>query len=293
MKKIIFKIFIIVILVIISAPLALASSMSLIPSKGVIDIGEQFYIDVILDPEGININGIEGNIIFTPENVSFIRAEYGKSVVNLWVEEPYLYENTISFAGIIPNGFSGVINPFNTGEKMPGFVTRLVFEGSRNGGATINALPSSLALNDGLGTIQTTLPSNIFIYVNNVNNPSIYKDKSNSTPELEAYVVRDPNLYNNQYTLIYNAIDRGQGIKKVMIKEGNRDWQEIKSPYLLKDQSRHSTITLQSYSFSGATVVMTIDPIIGQGSPVSRVIPLLIFFILLFIYIKKLYANKK
>ena len=91
-----------------------ASSLLLKPSSNIVGIGEQFYVDISIDTEGKIINGIEGSISFSSSNLKFIRAEEGKSLISFWVEKPKLTDSQISFAGIIPNGFSGIIDPFNT-----------------------------------------------------------------------------------------------------------------------------------------------------------------------------------
>jgi len=289
-KKIILLAFIFAFFV---APRAHASVINLAPSKNTVGVGEQFYVDVTLDPEDANINGIEGSVSFTPSGISFVRAETGKSLINLWIEQPELKDNTISFSGIIPSGFSGVIDPFNPDKKLSGLMVRLIFEGKQPGAATISSTPFSLTLNDGKGSMTNAPGASVSLDVQNVSVPFAYKNPNDTKPELEAYVTRDPNLFNNNYALVFQAKDSETGIKDVMIKEGNRGWKKITSPYLLEDQSRHSTIALEAENFSGATIVLVINPLPYVLFSKDNVALLIVFIIILFFVAKKIYEKRK
>ena len=113
-----------------------ASEITLVPSKQAIGIGEQMYIDVMLDPEGIRVNGIEGSLSYSPEYFSLVRIEDGQSVIPMWITKPQSKDGTISFVGMIPNGFAGIIDPFKTGVQSPGFVFRVVLESKKSGTGT-------------------------------------------------------------------------------------------------------------------------------------------------------------
>jgi hypothetical protein len=272
-----------------------ATTLTLNPSKESLGTGEQFYVDLMLDPQEESINAISGSINFPDDKVSFQRAEDGKSMVNLWVEKPKLEGNNISFAGVIPNGFDGVINPFDQSHKLPGLIIRLVFEAKNPGQIDFSTSTFSLNLNDGLGTEIQAPSAFISVKVGDFSNIFKYIADDNEIPELEAYVTRDPNIYNNKYVLVFKAYDRGTGIKSVMIKEGRSNWKEIESPYLLHDQSRHSTISLQAINFSGAGVSINIDGIPYDWKLLIKVASVIITIIIALsvLILKKKYANKK
>jgi hypothetical protein len=298
MKKTQFKIiFIFILIFILNLFLTnkiFAATLTLVPSKTSVGIGEQFYVDLMLDTNGQSINTINGSISFPDDKVSFVREEDGKSMVNLWVEKPKLENNTISFAGAISNGFEGVIDPFNPSHMLPGLIIRLVFEPKTSGDVNFSTSTFSLNLNDGLGTEIEAPSATGTINVGNYDNKVKYVSKEEGSPELEAYIVRDPNIYNNKYTLIFNATDKDTGIKSIKIKEGMRDWKEIQSPYLLRDQSRHSTITLEATSYSGSGIIMSIDkvPYDYKSLAVNSFIIVLIL-ILIILIVKKIYVKKK
>ncbi|HAQ03110.1 TPA: hypothetical protein DEP30_03665 [Candidatus Nomurabacteria bacterium] len=294
-KIIIFTIFFILNLFITNK--IFAATLTLVSSKESLGVGEQFYMDLMLDPEGKSLNAIEGNISFSSDYVSFVRAEEGKSIVSLWVEKPKLNninDNSINFSGIIPNGFSGVIDPFNPKYKLSVLVLRFVFEAKKPGIANFSSLPFSLYLNDGLGTEIKALPVNMSLNIDNFVFHYTYENKNESIPTLEAHVVRTPNIFNNKYTIIFDARDKEVGIKSVFIKEGNSEWKEIESPYKLEDQSRHSDITLQAINFSEASIIMKIDKVpYSIKFYIQIIIIILIVTISSIILIRKRYLKDK
>jgi len=291
MRKFILIIFICISL--LSITKAQASVIGISPSKINIDKREQFYIDVMLDPQSQSINGVEGNINFPNNKLSFVRAEEGQSIISLWIQKPTVSLGSISFAGIIPNGFSGLIDPFNSKERSPGLLIRLVFEGKNDGQGEISVLPFTVTLNDGLGTIETTPASSKNIFVSNKENKSIYKKDTDTIPVIDASVVRDPSLFENKYTLIFKASDKGSGIESVVVQEGSHDWKNVESPYVLEDQTRHSTIKLRATNFSGSNVVVTIDPLPIKFSSIIYFGIIILIFMALYFILKKKYVSKK
>jgi len=272
-----------------------ATSITLNPSKDTLGLGEQFYVDVIFNPSEQSINTVSGKIIFQDKNVNFLRAEDGRSILNMWVERPFVSEKgVISFSGLTTNGFDGVIDPFSPLHKLPGLIIRLVFETKRPGQINFMTSDFVLYLNDGLGTELKIPLITESVIIDNYINRHKYESYTFETPELNAYVTRDENIYNNKYILIFSAIDKETGIKNVLIKEGKRDWTEAKSPYLLKDQSRHSLITLQAVSFSGAGVIINIDKIpYDWGFITKEIVVVLLIVVFIIFMIKKRYVSKK
>jgi hypothetical protein len=275
------------------APKVHASTLTLAPSKNSVGLGEQFYVDVMLDPQNVSLNGIEGSVTFAENNVSFVRAETGQSLINFWIEQPKLNGNTISFSGVIPGGFDGVIDPFNPQNKLPGLMVRLIFESTQPGTETFSSASTSVTQNDGLGTLLSIPNVNTIVNITNIPNPFVYKNTNDVAPQIQAYVTRDPNLFNNKYTLIFSATDSGTGIKDVMIKEGNRDWKEITSPYLLEDQGRHSVIALEAVNYSGATIITIINPLPYKLFSPANILLFILFIFIIFFIVKKIYESRK
>lgn len=297
MKNLSTKIFILVLFFIISflnTDSVYAAQVKLDFSNKIVGAGEQFYVDLMLNTEGESVNTIEGDITFQNDNISFVRYEEGKSMVNLWIKKPTLDfdGNTLSFAGVMTNGFSGVIDPFNPSKRLPGLIIRLVFEGKKPGLANFSTSTFNLNLNDGEGTSITATPYYGSVNIGNFVNNQKYNNKSNAIPTLDAYVIRDPDVYNNKYILIFRAVDKGTGIKDIKIKEGRRDWvANENSPYLLKDQSRRSIIYIQATNNEGITVIKTIEPIPHDFS-LSFYIVIILFVILVTVVGVIIYKRK-
>lgn len=295
-KKITNKINILILFILVSFFVfksAYAASISINPSKDSVSMEEEFYVDVMMDTEGVMLNGVEGIIKFDNEKFSLVRVEDGKSVISLWVEKPELFgTDSIKFSGIIPNGFDGVIDPFNSNSKSPGLLIRAIFKGLNPGDYNIGSSSFNIMLNDGLGTSVSVPDVNKNITIKDIRVPFVYKEPSDSVPQLDFEIIKDPNIYSNKYVLIFQAKDKGSGIDSVMIKEGRRKWEEISSPYLLKDQGRHSNISILAKNYSGVTIVKNIDPIPVKEISVANMVILIIIVILIFFISKKVYDKR-
>jgi hypothetical protein len=290
MKKILFYKIFIFIFIFFMAIKTEAVIMSFETPKNRTSLNEEFYIDLLLDTEGDSINAIEGNIKSIGGGLSFIKAENGKSMMDLWVQKPEIINSSIVFAGISTNGFSGVIDPFNKNKKIPGLITRLFFKSNRAGEILFTTSDFTLNKNDGYGTEVIAPAISLSMVVNNqeyIEEENI-EIQNDSLPQIEASIVQDINLYNNKHVLIFEAKDKENGIDKVLIKEGNKNWKEIKSPYLLKDQSRQSIIVLKAINHSGQSTLISIDglPKVNNWTNYIEFI-FVIVFIIFIIYIKR------
>ncbi len=269
------------------APYALASSATLTFSSTNVSLREQLYVDVFVDPENTSINGIDGRILFSKDMLSFVRAEEGQSVVTLWIEPAKAFGDTILFTGIIPNGFLGVIDPFNTTLKKPGKIIRLVFEAIKSGTARVQIESLIVTKNDGIGT-EIHVPSiGDTVVISQNSNAILYKNPTSLNPELHAQVIREPMLFDGKYVFIFNARDSESGIENVSVKEGSREWKKVTSPYLLEDQTRHSTLYIQATNFSGKSTLVMIDQLPCTLFSPQYGILFLVCIILLFILRRK------
>lgn len=265
------------------------------PHKETVGLSEEFYIDLKLelDRDEVPVNGIKGIINFPDDKISFIRAENGKSIIDLWVKKPELVKSQIEFAGVSSHGFDGTIDPFNLDKKLPGLVTRLVFVAKKSGEIDFLTSNTFLNLKDGEGTEIVLSPNKIRLVVLNQENEFKYEIKDNTEPKLEAEIIRNHNLFNNKYVLVFDANDKESGVKEVSIREGRGSWRVVLSPYLLKDQTRHSIINLKATNFAGLSTIIEIEPLPYNRNNLTRSVVVIIFLILLFFVVKKNYAKKK
>lgn len=238
-----------------------AASVTLAPQVVRLDQEQQFYVDVLLDPEGAAFNGVEGSVQFSSDTLTFIRSEDGNSVVGPWIDRPQIDGDKITFSGIMPNGFDGVIDPFDSHVRKPGTLLRLVFEARAPGIAHITTSNMRITANDGNGTLRTVPDMELSIPISGEINSSVYALQDTHRPTLVASVVTDKKLYDGRATLIFTASDKESGIDRVEVQEGNQASVVATSPYLLEDQSRTSVITVRAYDISGNVTTVTINPI--------------------------------
>lgn len=291
MKKITI-LFLIIIFVTLSVHRADAASISLAPMPATIAQQQQFYVDVTIDPQGISFNGIQGAVSFSSDTLSFVRAETGSSSITYFIDQPTVKGNTVTFSGIIPGGFDGLINPFDPVHKKPGEVMRLVFVGKAAGTATIGTSHMQIAGNDGQGTLQPVPDQQFHFVVSNTVAPSVYSTPDTVMPVLSASIVSDKDLYDGKYTLVFTAVDKQSGIDHVEIKEGTDAWQTIQSPYVLRDQSRQGILLIRAVDAAGNATLVTINAA-PQSSRLVLPILLILFLLSIVLYvIKKKYTQR-
>ncbi len=284
MKKFLFSIFILALWFVPHT--ASAASMVLQTTAGSVDQQQQFAVDVLLDAQGSDFNGIQGSIAFS-SNLSFVRAETGTSILSYFIDQPTVKGDAVSLSGIVVGGFNGLINPFNQSRKFPGEIVRLVFAGNAPGTATITTSNFSVTANDGYGTLQQVPDNAITLNVSDTVAPSMYNTPDTIPPTITASVVHDTNLYGGKYALIFDATDKQSGIDHVALQEGDGPWLTIQSPYVLHDQTRNSILSLRAYDVAGNVTTITLPAAGSQSSAASLIILILIALIIVYVVHRK------
>ena len=212
----------------------------------------------------------------------------GQSIIPLWVEEPQIDQanGRVTFAGGIPNGYCGRIDGdprltnvlFELLVQAPGFSVGI---GERDDTAGIDFAPeTTVYLNDGAGTpaelttfgadfVVNTRPRNEPI---NEWNPRVSEDDTPPQPfsiQLEA----DPSIYGGRYFITFNTTDKESGLDRYEVIEEPIDqlglfnwgrvdtpWREVRSPYLLTDQSLNSTIRVRALDKAGNEYIAVLVP---------------------------------
>ena len=263
--------------VILVVPLAAhAATVTVVPPDHTPGVGEQLYVDIMLDPEGVSINGVEQTITFTPSTLSFVRAEDGSSIVALWMERPTVVSGSIELAGIIPNGFSGLIDPFDTAERRPGKIVRLVFAVSGVGNAAVST-HTTLTRNDGEGSIEPVADARVTFATTAIATQT-YTPSDTIPPVLVASRTQDPALFDGKYALVFSATDQGSGVAYVEVKEKKHSWKKVSSPYLLEDQTDNATLQVRAVDYAGNDTIVAIGTVMPLNTVASYV-----FFALLLI----------
>lgn len=116
------------------------------PASGTFTVGSTFTVSVYVNTGGQSINAIEANLAFPPDKLQVVAPSAGKSLVQIWVNQPtYSNESGIlRFQGTIPS--PGI----NT---ESGLISTITFRVKSTGVATVRVMDTSrVLLNDGKGT---------------------------------------------------------------------------------------------------------------------------------------------
>jgi hypothetical protein len=122
-----------------------ASTLSLVPSKTELEVGETFEVAVLLDTQGEDVNAVEIGIDFPADKLQVVSPNTGRSIIEIWAGQPKFNNKTgqIEMRGGIPNGL--VIEN--------GLVTTIQFRVKTSGSASVQFTTQTRVLaNDGLGT---------------------------------------------------------------------------------------------------------------------------------------------
>lgn len=233
---------------------AFAASLTFVPQG---DAGVGAPLEIALEAQSDTaINAVAVSLTL-PESLAFVEVSDGNSVIPLWVDQPAYDEatRTLSFAGILPNGFSGrgrlltlVVEPVAEGAAT--LVLSRDSHAYEEEGQRVPLLSTPLALAvSGRGTLTPSAPD---------------------TDPPEAFVpviARDQSLHDGKAVLIFSTVDKGSGIRTYLVKEswlGNlfpaSGWKEVQSPHVLADQLRSSYVYVRAVDKAGNAFEASLPP---------------------------------
>jgi len=243
--------------------------------------GQLIKIDFFLNAENQNINALEGNIIFCPCSLNLNKINDGSSIINFWVKKPQIEsDGRIIFSGAVPGGFSG----------SDGFLFSLTFQtrGAESESDTsypqnseINSQSVRAFLNDGKGTEINISPSGFNFTVcdvceksqENASEDITVLNKDNNPPEVFApYIIKNPEILDGQWALVYYAQDKESGISHYEVSETkdkldlnknnekNVSWAITDGPYSLKDQELKNYVYVKAVDKAGNERIAMVLP---------------------------------
>ena len=231
--------------------------------------GKAFPVDVMLDPAGATINTL-GVTVNLPQGVSYSSSSDAGSILAYWVERPTVSADgrSVTFSGIIPGGFSGVIDPFDAKDRKPGQVAELLLAAPAAGTYALATSDLQAYLDDGQGT-ATPLSAAAFSVTVGSAQPGAVLSTIDTQPPLAflPHIVQDPLLYEGKYALVFSTEDTGSGIDHYEVQEGSGPWLPAQSPYLLHDQTLSGPVRVRAVDRSGN--VTTESAPIPAPSPAS------------------------
>ncbi len=306
--------FLIFLITIVFTNKAFASSLYFVPTPG----AEASIIsyDVMIDPQGETINAISGklpipNNLLITQSVSTI-----DSVVLNWLTAPN--ESTkitqgnqeiISFEGIIPGGFKGIMGPYYKGLKA-GKLFTIILKPIKKGEATLSLNDVTVLLNDGLGSkdkVETT-PATFSITDQELSHKDTTVNKNKvevKTDTMYAFIDKNETVANGQWFLSFQEDSTRKDVDYYEIAESYDsnprnifffNWHTQTSPYILSDQERKHFIHIKTFYKDGSFSYTTMQPV-EKPQAFSYIYIILIssgiLLILAFLYLFQNHANKK
>jgi len=272
-----------------------------------IENGQKFYeVKVFLNTDGESINTLEGEMSYLPQELNFQKITDGSSVVNFWLKKPQKSaKGKIDFSGGTPGGYNG--------EK--GFIFSAIF--SPKNGSPIDQTEISFQnlkvyLNDGKGTEKNLADFQSTLDINEA--MTVVAPVDTKPPEVFApYVTRDSNLVNDQWVVILNAQDKGEGIDHYEILESAKkfdpekilndhsiNWKPVadSKAYILEDQNLESYVYAEAIDKAGNKRVAVVIPAINQKTrlfnyKIISVIIILVIIVLIVLSEIFLFRRKK
>ncbi len=265
------------------------------PASTTLSMGDTTKVSVRLDTdEGECVNVVDA-VISYPSSIQLVDVSRGSSIMSIWVEDPVIdtTNNTITFAGGVPNGYCGRIDgdPRLTNVvidllfQAPGFVIG-GSEGETNQATIAFSDQTQVLLNDGRGSQAPLSFLGTVIHLTKKPGATISNEWSDIVsadklpPEKFSITLdRSANAYSNDWFIVFNTTDKQSGIDHYEVIEESLDensffnwgradapWVTAKSPYVLKDQSLNSTIRVRAIDKAGNEYIATYVPEESQRS---------------------------
>lgn len=244
----------------ISSSNVLAANLYFSNGSGEVRKGDTIIVDVKLSSNNEKINVADCSISFNKNILQVAGISTGDSIFNLWTRAP-IFSNesgTIIFTGGTTTGFQG----------REGEILKIVFMVKESGSATISIANNSfLYLSDGKGTkIQPSKESLTITILDRSKGGSssdewqniLTEDKTPPT-NIEIKLGRDSSVFDNKLFISFSAIDNGSGIMNYEVKEGDSNFIQTESPYVLKDQNMIGDVSVRVTDKSGNSKIVKLE----------------------------------
>ena len=268
---------------------AFAAQIQFVSSTQSLYEQQEFSVDVVLDPQAESINTVSADVVF-PAGVTYIGTNDYKSIIGEWVDRPQILGDghTVHFAGIIPGGFAGYIDPFNAKIQKPGFLIRIFLKTSGVGASDITAKNIHTYLNDGFGTETASFVAPLHLSVSS-GVGVVQSQALDTTPPLDfvPIVMHNAALYDGKYIVTFSTQDADTGVDHYEVKEGASDWVRTSSPYIISDQTLSNQVFIKAVDRAGNTKIEEV-PLPFQdhsGLGIVNLIAVIVVFALLCVII--------
>ncbi len=261
-------------------------------------LNEDFSLSVLFKEDQISANGVSGEIWFQPKTFALKSISDGGSAVSLWLQQPKEQGEKVVFSGITPGGI------------VTGKLFNLKFLAKQEGDFFISLKNSQVFLNDGSGKKNQIMEQTVKIHVlppvnaiKSVKEPSLEEADTVPPENFSVNISRNENIFQNQWFAAFSATDGQSGVYKYEALESlshkmpDGGFVEVKSPYVLKDQSRKSYIFFKVYDRAGNFSLQTVSPQTVEKNELFGIIKYVIIFVVILVILsvwrKKQNAKEK
>jgi hypothetical protein len=266
MKKYLYLTICICSILLITPRISRAATLELRFDEATFNANGQAIVQLLLAPSEQKINALGGELVIVSGKASFKEIQSGNSIISAWLQTPQLKNNTVSFSGIIPGGFSGLYSPFNK-DLQPGIVMSVALTIEERGKVVLGLRNMEVYADNGDIQPLNLEPNQLeidFIKSNRSANSGLSVD---TVPPVNfsAQIIKIPEGPQDWF-VAFAAEDTESGIDHYEIQETRElapnplAWKRGESPFRLEDQSRRSTVFIKAIDHSGQEAIMSVPP---------------------------------
>ncbi len=267
-----FKTFFCIFLLLAVATSAQAARISMTQVPPTSDHPQNIVIDVKLDTEGDSLNAVQGSFEFPPELITLETISTKDSMVDLWIEQPKESSaGVVTWAGIIPGGFTTVRSAFSEGGQS-GKIIRMSFR-VKQAGTVLFSVPKTVAArNDGYGTLiplaDSVLAVNVVPTTIKTSVPTAHPEIV-SLPAEDAQILRSPLVAGGKWFVAVAVNGNDYSVSRYQIAESfdpnvedvpESAWVDMNGPTVLQDQGRNSFVHIRVLMADGRRGYLTLNP---------------------------------
>lgn len=170
----------------------------------------------------------------------------------------------------------------------------IIFKVKAPGTGSIQFNDVHVLKNDGMGTEDTVQTDPLLLPFAAQGSAYTIQVVDTIPPEqFTPIVTHDPSLYDGKFVVVFATNDKQSGIDHYEVKEGNGEWLQATSPYLLTDQTLGSEINIKAVDLAGNVRIETIEPAHPYSDSLWLLLLGLILFISLLIHHRYVRYHKK
>lgn len=248
---------ILVIFFVFVARVSFAGNLTLeksLPATNNLKVGDEVLLNVNFQSDSQVFNALEGKLS-VGRGFEIVKAVTGNSIISVWLKNPANFEGgSVEFAGITPAGYN----------REAGLAFSMILRAKESGSTKISLTDAKLFLNDGKGTEQKVFDKSLSFNISSASEeyePYKISVRDITAPEeFKIQILKDPNLFDGRWTLVFGTQDKGSGIRAYDVFEGNHVFKQVTSPYVLENQRLNGKIKVVAIDHEGNITTESLTP---------------------------------